>query len=181
LGWNVNTVDGIPVLYHAGDTGNFHAVALLMPDSYSGLVLLANASGFEQFNSETTERIGLGVFNMLNGNPPAAVSVPLLVRFLYWAIVLAPGFQILGIFLVWRKRQRMKVWGLVLMVTLNLAFVTFLLGQAQKSMPLSSLVEVFPELGYISIVVVVLGIGWSAIFTAMYLMRRSLKYAFQPA
>lgn len=181
LGLYVNTVDGIPVLYHPGDTGNFRAVAILMPDSNSGIVLLANASGFEQLISETVDRIGIGVFNMLNGNPPIAVSVPFMVHFLYWAMLLAPMVQILGIFLVWRKREAVKVWGLVLTVILNLALVFFILSQSQNRMPLSSLFEFFPELGYVSIAVAVLGIGWSAIFTAMYLMRRSLKYTIQPA
>jgi CubicO group peptidase (beta-lactamase class C family) len=176
LGWNVNTVDGIPVLYHSGDTGNFHAVAFLMPDSNSGVIVLTNASGFEQYTSGATDAIGVGIFNMLNGKPPAAVSVPFLVRFLYWAILLTPVVQIFGILFVWRKRQGMRVWPLVLTVILNLGLVFFILRQSQNRMPLPSLIEFNPELGYLSIAVAVLGIGWSVIYTAMNLrmgMRRA--------
>ena len=172
LGWSVDTAEGIPVVFHGGDTGNFHALVLLMPDGNSGLVLLANASGFEQLMSETVDRIGIGVFNILNGNAPAAVAVPFLTHLTYWSILLSPAFQILGILLAWRKRQGMKVWGLVLTVTLNLAFVIFLLKMSQNQMPLSSLRVIFPEITWVAMAATVLGIGWSVIFTLMYLMRR---------
>ena len=82
--------------------------------------------------------------------------------------------QILGIAFVWRKRQRMKVWGVVLTVILNLAVALSLLGYAQSEMPLRSLLVVNPELGYTAIAVATLGIGWSVIYTVMNLrMRRS--------
>jgi hypothetical protein len=141
-----------------------------MPDRGSAIVMLANASGFEQM--QQVDDLGVGVFFMLNGKPAAPVSVPFLTRFLYWATLLTPVLQILGILLVWRRRQRMRVWGVLLTVILNLAVVFFILSRSQNRMPLPSLVVFFPELGHVSIAVIVLGIGWSVIYTAMYLMRR---------
>jgi len=175
MGWFAGTVDGVALVNHNGDTGNFHTSIWLMPEQSLGFVLLANASGFEQMKSGVVDRIAVGIFNILNDKPAEPVSVPFIMHFLYWLILLIPVLQILGIAFVWRKREQMKIWGVVLTVILNLAVALSLLGYAQIEMPLRSLLVVNPELGYTAIAVAALGIGWSAIYTAMYLMRRRVK------
>ena len=75
MGWVVDTANGTPVIQHTGDTGHFHSVVVLMPDRDLGFVLLANASGFEQTGQ--VDGIAVGVFNLLNGKPPAPVSLPI--------------------------------------------------------------------------------------------------------
>ena len=169
IGWDVATWDGTQVVSRVGDTGHFHAIIVLLPESNLGVILLSNASGFEYMKSFVVDRIALGVLNLLTGKPAAPVSVPFLMHFLYWSILLTPLLQILGIVFVWRKRQHMKVWGVVLTVILNLALVFFLLNYAQSEMPLRSLLVFNPELGYDVIVAATLGIGWSVIYTAMSL------------
>jgi len=175
IGWDVGTFDGMPAISRVGDIGNFHTVLLLLPESGLGVVLLANASGFEQMKSQVVDRIALGVFNILNDKSADPVSVPFMMHFLYWSILFVPLLQILGIVFVWRKSQRMKVWGVVLTVILNLAVALFLLGYAQSEMPLRSLLVFNPELGYTAIAAATIGIGWSVIYTAMNLRARRTK------
>jgi hypothetical protein len=175
IGWDVSEFDGMAVITRVGDNGHFHAIIVLLPEKGLGVILLANASGFEQKQSYVVDRIALGVLNMLNNKPADPVSVPFIIHFLYWSILFVPLLQILGIVFVWQKRQRMKVWGVVLTVILNLAVAFFLLNYAQSQMPLRSLLVFNPELGYASIVVATLGIGWSVVYTAMNLMMRKAK------
>ena len=175
IGWDISEFEGMSVITRAGDTGHFHSLIFLMPEKGLGIILLVNASGFEQMKSQVFDQVALGVFNMLNGKPAAPVSVPFIMHFLYWSILFIPVLQILGIVFVWQKRQRMKIWGVVLTVILNLAVVVVLLIYAQSEMPLRSLLVFFPELGCFAIAVAVIGIGWSAIYTAMSLRERRQK------
>ena len=174
MGWFVGTVDRIALINHNGDTGRFHAFIMLMPEQGSGFILLANASGFEQIDQ--VDQMAASVFLMLNGKPPAPISLPFMKSFLHWSILLTPLLQILGIVLVWRKRQGIKGWGVLLMVILNLAVVFSLLGFSQLiPFPLPSLLMFYPDVGYGLIAVATLGIGWSVIYTATYLMMRRSK------
>jgi CubicO group peptidase (beta-lactamase class C family) len=175
MGWNVVPYDGIQLVFHNGDTSRFHAIITLMPERGSAVALLANVSGFDYMNSNVVESIARGVINLLNGKPAAPVSVPPLMSFLYWAILATPLLQGLGIVFVWRQRQRMPVWGVILTVVLNVAVAIFLFVYSQDAMPLPALMAFFPELGYTSLVVVMLGIGWSIIYTAMNLKRWKAK------
>lgn len=164
MGWNVGTWNGIPLVQHNGDDGRNHATVILMPDRDSGIILLANASGFEQILQ--VDEVAKGVLTMLNGEAPAPVVLPFQLRFLYWAILLAPLTQILGIVFVWRRRKGIKGWGVLLTVVLNLAVVLFLFALAQNiPFPLRSLLAFYPEVGYGLIVVATLGIGWSVLYT----------------
>jgi CubicO group peptidase (beta-lactamase class C family) len=172
LGWDVNTWDGMQVVTRVGDNGNFHATLILLPESGSGVVLLANASGFMQKQSQIVDAITIGVASLLTAKPAAPVSVPFLVQFLYWALLMTPLMQILGIFFVWRKRQSMRVWGVILTIILNLSIVFFILNLSQNEMPLRSLLVFNPELGFITIAVAMLGVGWSVIYTMMSLITR---------
>ena len=174
MGWGVYTVDGIPIVSHTGDDGHMHSVVMLMPDRDSGFVLLANASGFEQ--KDQVDGIAVGVFFLLNGKTPTPVALPFSSRILYWSILLTPLLQVLGIVLVWRKRQSAKGWGVLLTVGLNLAVVAFLFGFAQLiPFPFPSLLVFFPDVGYGLVVVATLGIGWSVNYTAMNLRMRRAK------
>jgi hypothetical protein len=174
MGWRVSTVDGIPLVFHSGDAGRNHAIVFLMPDQGLGFVLLANASGFEQ--ADQVDQIAVSLFFMLNGKPPIPVSLPFMMSFLHWSILLTPFLQILGIVFVWRKRQRMKNWGVVLTVVLNLAVVFSLLASSQLiPFPLPSLLVFFPDVGYGLIVIATLGIGWSVVYTVMNLRMRKAK------
>jgi hypothetical protein len=182
MGWGAVTWEGHPTLFHSGDVFNFHSVIMLLPDDDLGFVLLVNASGFEQLGQ--VDEIAQGVLKLLfDGPAPGPISAPIMTRFLYWAIVLTPFLQILGIVFGWRRRMRRGRWTLVLTVVLNLVAVVSLFGLSQLiPFPLPSLVAVFPELGYGLIAVATLGIGWSVIYTVMHLRARtSMQHALTQA
>jgi len=130
-------------------------------------------SGFSQ--EAQVDQVALGIYGLLNGKDGVPVSVPFISQLGYWGILSIPLFQILGIALVLWKRNHMKAWAVILTVVLNITTVFILLGPAQNRMPVTSLVVFYPELGYISMIAIALGIGWSVICTAMYLVRQRPK------
>lgn len=175
IGWNAGKIDGMSAVWHGGNLGNFSAFVILMPDLESGIVLLANASGYEQYDQIV--QVALGVHSLLNGKSSApVVSPPFYFRFLYWAILLTPFLQILLIVIDWLKRRSIKLWGVLLTVALNLGAILLLFGLSQLiPFPLPSMLVFFPDLGYGLIAVAVLGVGWSVIYTVMYLRTRRSK------
>jgi len=176
MGWAVGTADGIPLVMHSGDSGHFHSIAVLMPDRGSGFVLLANASGFVQIRQ--VDEIAGGVFSLLNGKAPAPVSLPINVRFLYWAVMLTPLLMILGIAYSWRY-WRNKGVGHILLVVLLYGGVALLwlivVPQVTESSIWTGNRISHPELAYAVLASAVLGIGWSVIFTVMNLRARRSK------
>ena len=175
LGWFAGTVDGIPIVFHPGDTGHFRSMILLMPERDLGFVLLANATGYEQIPQ--IEGVAIGLFSMLNGKPAAPIpSLPFGPRFFYWAVPLIPLLQIIGIILAWRKRRSIKGWSVLLIVILNLAAILLMCGLSQLvPFRLPSMLVYFPEVGYGLIAIAALGIGGSVIYTVIYLRLRRLK------
>jgi len=173
MGWFVGEIEGKTIFYHNGDDGRFHASIILFPEDNLGIIMTANASGFSQ--ESQVDKVAFGVYNLLNGKDGAPVSVPFISQLGYWGILSIPLLQVLGMVVVWLKRDRLKVWGVLLTVVLNITTVLILLGPAQNRMPITSLVVFYPELGYTSTIAIVLGIGWSVICTAMYLVRQRSK------
>jgi hypothetical protein len=175
MGWVVDAADGMPVIQHTGDIGTFHSVAVLMPDRGSGFVLLANASGFEQTGQ--VDGIAVGVFNLLNGKAPAPVSLPINVRFLYWAVLLTPVLMILGIAYSWWRWRNKGVGHILLIVLLysGVALLWLIVVPRSTESPFSAIRFVHPELGYAVLASAVLGFGWSLIYTVMNLRARRAK------
>lgn len=173
MGWNVGTLEGTQSIWHSGDDGRSHALVLLMPDRGSGIVLLANASGFVQ--RYQVDDIAMSVLGMLDGKPPVSVSLPFLMQFLYWAVLLTPLLMILGVALVWRSRWHAGKWRLILMVVLYLAAAFFIPRFALSEITLRSMLVFHSELGYGLIAIETLGIGWSVIYTAIYLRSRNSR------
>jgi len=170
MGWEVGTLDGMSAIWHTGDDSRIHSVIILMPDRGSGVILLANATGFVQ--QSQVDDIAVGAFLMLNGKAAARVSLPIGLRLQYWALLLTPLLQILGILLVWRNRQRIKGWGVLLTVILNLGVVLLLFRISLQIITLSSMLVFYPEIGYGLVAIATLGIGWSVIYAAMNLRTR---------
>jgi CubicO group peptidase (beta-lactamase class C family) len=175
MGWAVGSLDSIPIVSHTGDVGNFSSAVLLMPERGSGFVLLANASGFEQLWQ--LGEIAKGIFSLLNGKPAASVSLPFGPRFLYWAVLLTPLLQIIGIVAGWRHWRNRGIGQIaftaVLYVAIPLLWL-FVIPSVMKA-PIWSGARVninHPELAYGLLASAALGIGWSVIYVAMNLRAR---------
>ncbi len=176
MGWSVGKWDGTPAVWHNGDVGRYHSIIILLPERGLGVILLANASGFEQLNQ--VDEVTIGILNMLNGKPSTPVSLPFFSRFLYWAVLLTPLLQIIGIAYSWRYWRNKGVGHILLVVVLygGVALIwLFGVPQVIASPILPGIRNSFPELAYGLIAGATLGIGWSVIYTAMSLRARRLK------
>lgn len=173
MGWEVGTLDGISVVSHTGDDGSSHSKVILIPERRLGIVLLANASGFEQ--NPQLNQIAEGVLNLLDGKPAQPVSPPIHYRFLYWGILLMPLMMALGMVYSWQYRRNKGLGPIFLVAFLYggiallwLFGVPLVIGQ-----PIwSGMRFLIPELAYGLIAGAAIGMGWSVIFSAMALRTR---------
>jgi len=96
MGWSVKNRNHTTILAHNGDTGYFHGIVLMVKEMGLGVVLLTNASGFEQLAQ--VDLMANNVLNIINGaGSPTPISLPLSMRALYWGIFILPLFVMLGI------------------------------------------------------------------------------------
>jgi hypothetical protein len=135
-----------------------------------GVVLLANASGFEQRTQ--IDDLALNILDMLGGDAPVAVSLPFLLRFLYWSVLLTPLLMILGIALLWRGRRHAALWQVLLIGILYLAIVFFIFRFSLSEITLRSMLVFHPELGAGLLAIAAIGIGWSVFYMTMYVTTR---------
>ena len=170
MGWAVSPFDGNNSISHSGDHGNFHSAVIMQPERRHGIVLLANASGFEQVLQ--VDGIARGVMNLLNDKEPAPVTLPFMFRFLYWSVLLTPLLQ--GAWIISTLINGQPVgWQAIIAIILNLAAaIFFLFGvPGMVPFPLSSLRVFYPELGYALISGGTLGFGWSIIYALLNLKK----------
>lgn len=166
MGWAVGPQDGLTTIKLNGDIVVSHSSVMIQPESKWGIVLLANATGFEQIRQ--VDEIARGVINLLNEKQAVSVKLPLMYRFLYWGILSVLLLQVLGIIGGLLLRQNWVVgdpWQIIVTVVLNLAIAFIFLFKIPGLIPfpLSSMRVYYPELGYALISGGVIGIGWSLI------------------
>ena len=179
MGWAISPWDGTSVVWHGGDSSRFLSQLYLLPERGSAIVLLSNASGYEQ--ESQVHKMATGVLMMLYDKPsPGPVSLPFGTRFQYWALLLTPFLLIAGIVLVWRNRERGGIWLIILTAILNLAVVFAMFRLALNRITLPSMLVFHPELGYALIAIATIGIGWSVVYTAMSLRTRRSRKDFPP-
>ncbi len=84
MGWVVGKRDEVQVIWHGGDTANFHADVVLVPERQLGIVLLNNANNALIQAEELGKigRIAAGVTRMVLGKQP--VDDVLSVNTFYW-------------------------------------------------------------------------------------------------
>jgi hypothetical protein len=177
MGWVVGPTNGVDTIWHNGDDTRNHAIVILVPDRQWGIVLLANAAGYEL--SLGVDDIAKGVLNLVLGQQPSAPSIlqPVM-KGVYWGVLLAPLLEVLGIgwgvrqLLHWRKRLAAGEvdWGWVrlawhllgpILPNLLVAWI-FLWGLPQVTgMPLGGLMRLTPDFGVALVAAGVLGLGWS--------------------
>jgi hypothetical protein len=178
MGWEVGTLEGTPFIGHGGALRNFRSQIFLLPEKGQGVILLANAHGFEQIMQ--VPDLAEKVVSLLKGKPTGPVSLIFKVRFLYWAILLAPLLMFIGIVYSWRY-WRNKGSGYIFLVVLLYGGIStlWLFGVPQLMGPPSSLgTRIFyPELACSWIAGVTAGVSWSVIYTAINLRARIRRYA----
>jgi len=176
MGWIDDEMDGVPIVVHNGDTGDFHATMILVPKSNLGVVVLMNGSNdLRQGNLDTA---AYGVVARLMGvelpPSPGPLQEPPVIAVL---VILAVGLlQIFGIIrsvaLVrrWRAEQASRPHGVVgvglrvgLPLVLNLLWAVTLLIILPPvfNLPLQTLV--FLDIGLVVLLSGGLALIWGTV------------------
>ena len=101
MGWLVDSIGGVPMLWHTGAVANYHADMLLIParggEPGMGVVILANVNNFllETQLGETIKGVGALLLGIQPATPPFWRF-----RETYWAIM-----ALFCVWLVWRVHQ----------------------------------------------------------------------------
>ena len=174
MGWEVETVDGLPIITHNGDYGGFHADMTLTSDGW-GIVMMTNANSL--WAGGRPGGIRTGVISLLRGQqPPVNEGKPAL-RAIVLGIMGMVALQIIG--MVWslvtlrrwfrnsqpdrRPRGWLRVgWHVVLPLVVNLllGFVITVVVPALLGASLQGFVFVYPDLGYTMAISGVVAFVW---------------------
>jgi CubicO group peptidase (beta-lactamase class C family) len=162
MGWIEGKLEGVPIVVHNGDPGDFHATMILVPKSNWGMVLLMNGSNDLRQGSLDTPAYGVvaRLVGVESPTSPGPFQDPAMIAVL---VILAVGaLQVFGIVrsvvLVrrWRARQTQSPRGVVgvglrvgLPLVLNLLWAVALLVVLPPlfSLPLQTLV--FLDIGWV--------------------------------
>ena len=147
MGWFVGPINGIPAIHHQGETFNFHANAVLVPGSRTGVIVLINAeNSVDLFLSGRMGTISEGVTSLLEGRDPAPPPSNR-ITFVLWALLFAVLVLQLRGFVRWvaalrhghvpagRMRPRLRI-GLWLAFSLGWAVLVLVLVPKQLGLSL---------------------------------------------
>jgi CubicO group peptidase (beta-lactamase class C family) len=176
MGWVSGTINGLPIVYHTGDTPNFYSYMALLPRCKTGFILLLN--GNDGLRPERVQGIGPSIASLLSGGEPlprSASGVQMTVLTVTLAII---GMQLLGMARSgWVVRRWIKgparrprgwarvTWHLLPSLVVNtlwglvaLRFIPMIIGGGS----LSDLIVFVPELGYLLLASGVVALAWAA-------------------
>jgi hypothetical protein len=94
MGWEDSELSGVRVVRHSGDTGNFHANMILVPESRWGVVVLMNGSNHLRLAG--MDGIANGVVSLLLGHQPPPEPFEQ-AKVLLFVVVAIGALQVLGI------------------------------------------------------------------------------------
>jgi CubicO group peptidase (beta-lactamase class C family) len=176
MGWIDAKMDGVPIVEHNGDAGDFHATMILVPKSKWGVVVLMNGSN--DLRQGSLDRPAFGVVARLLGveSPPSPGPLQEPPMIIVLAILAVGVLQIFGIVrsvvLVrrWRAQEARRPHGVVrvglrvgLPLLLNLFWAVTLLVFLPPliNLPLQTLV--FLDIGVVMLVSGGLALIWGVV------------------
>jgi CubicO group peptidase (beta-lactamase class C family) len=174
MGWFVSDTNGVPMVSHGGDTANFHADLILVPDSRWGIVLLMN--GNNGVRPERITAIATGVTSLVMGKqPPPVVERSSFRQTLRMYVLIVLAVQVLGLVrsgVLLRRwyhqpARRPRGWvrvALRVVPSLLLSLVWAVLGLTIMPLflgaPLLVLPLFAPDLGYALLLSLGIALGW---------------------
>lgn len=187
MGWYVGPINGIPAIYHEGDTFNFLAKAMLVPRTRTGVIVLTNAdNNLDLFLSNRQGTIADGVTSLLEGREPSPPPSNILSFLVYAALFGLLVMQARGIVrsvVALRNRRlgsgrpgpRWRI-GFSLVLNLGWAALVLVLLPKQFGLPLLVLAQGMPDLVYMLIASAVVALGWAVVRTAWaYVVLRKVR------
>jgi hypothetical protein len=193
MGWYVEQANGVSMLWHPGNTANFHADVLLAPKDRWGVVVLAN--GHNSLSPDGESMIARGVLGLLVGRQLTTAPVTHANQMLFNVLLGVVVLQLLGIarsivlLRRWRaqpaRRPRgpMRVTGrIVLPLLLSLAWaLVCLVGlPSLAGGSLSVVLLLLPDLGVVLAVSGGVALAWG-VCRAILAVRTLRRHATEPA
>jgi hypothetical protein len=184
MGWFTFEHNGIAVVAHPGDTTNFHADLILMPESRWGIVMLMNSNN--RVTGARMRGIAYGVSSLLLGRQPAPIETNASgtdFRHIIGGLAAVQAVAMIWSAITLRRYVRRTAAGVVgsrwsvarqivppLLLYLALALV-FLAGVPMlfSGYHWALVLLLLPDFGWIALVAGLLALGWSVIRTGVVL------------
>jgi len=175
MGWFVGPVNGIPAVFHQGETFTYHANVVLVPRSKQGVIVLMNAeNSLDLFTRGRMATVAEGVVSLLQGQeppfPPSRLPIFVAYALLLAVIAVQLGGMIRSVAALRRGRApRGRLgpwWHLGASLLLNLGWAALILifvPQKILGLPLPVLAEGLPDLAYLLLVSGVVAIAWGIV------------------
>jgi CubicO group peptidase (beta-lactamase class C family) len=171
MGWFVGPINGIPAVFHQGETFSYHANIVLLPGSDQGVVVLMNAeNSVDLFIRGRMGTVAEGVASLLAGReppaPPSRIGILVAYATLLGAIALQIGGMTRSIAALRRRRVATGRLGwksrtcLALASNLAWAFLVLVLLPRQLGMPLLTLAQGLPDFAYLLLASGVVALAW---------------------
>jgi CubicO group peptidase (beta-lactamase class C family) len=170
-GWFVGPINGIPAIFHQGETFNYHANIVLMPGSDQGVVVLMNAeNSVDLFVRGRMGTVAEGVASLLVGreppSPPSSIGIFVAYAALLGVIALQLGGMIQSTAALRRRRVPTGRFGwksrtcFALALNLAWAFLVLVLLPRQLGAPLLTLAQGLPDFAYLLLASGVVALVW---------------------
>ncbi len=189
MGWGVQAADGVTLLEHSGQTYNYMAKMVLVPDSQWGIVVFQNSQYTVKLatGDYSQDTIADGVTNLLIGRQPPSATTHVVTLLVYAALFLVLVIQITAIArsIVRMRRwarlpekrphgRRGMVWHGAVPLTLNLGWALLILIGLPATNNLTKLADQIPDFTYTLLASGLLALGWGVIRTvwAYSILRR---------
>jgi CubicO group peptidase (beta-lactamase class C family) len=171
MGWFVGPINGIPAVFHQGETFSYHANIVLLPGSDQGVVVLMNAeNSVDLFIRGRMGTVAEGVASLLVGReppaPPSRIGIFVAYATLLGAIALQIGGMTRSIAALRRRRVPTGRLGwksrtcLALASNLAWAFLVLVLLPRQLGAPLLTLAQGLPDFAYLLLASGVVAFAW---------------------
>jgi CubicO group peptidase (beta-lactamase class C family) len=195
MGWESRSLNGVPVVRHAGTNANFYADMVLDLEDRWGVVILTNFDSLN-LNGGRLQGLSSGVVSMLHGETPPQVPSPHHPLLAPATLLVAVGtaVMLLGIARTivllqrWRTRPDVRPRGpkaIALRVGLpliaNLGWGLGLLFAFPKfAYPLTSTMLIVPDLGYLVVASGLAALTWGILRTVLVYLALHRRNALKP-
>ncbi len=174
MGWFVGPRNDIPAVHHQGETFNYHANVVLIPQSRRGVVVLMNSeNSLDLFTKGRMGTVADGVASLVEGqetpSPPSNVPTFIVYAALFALLVLQTRGIVKSVAALRRgsiRRGRIGPWwrvGLTLVLSLVWAVFVLVLVPKQLGLPLSVLDDGFPDLVYLLVASALVALVWAVV------------------
>lgn len=152
MGWATDTFNGLPVVFHNGDTGVFSSEFAFDPARRNAVAVLSNGSGW--LAGDYLHEIASGVLNQMAGRAPRDDTfIHRMIFGIYFAVMAVPVLQVLALWLARRRKAGIfgRIWPAALHV-LAAAGLLYAFPRDLIGIPFAELLTSFPDMAAAALV-----------------------------